>query len=207
MKTFFRTGILFLLLILTATTFAQDRRLIEVPGGGINDPRANSEANACFIGGALAGLCSDVDLNGNGVIESSDRLAMWRYGWFLIRYNKGTMTSGQFLEGVTGLVSNDVINQTAPGVIPPPTPVSVSRPGAGCRAVSAEYYVNFGTQTLLALRSPVYLDANCTVGAPALVTLPLVFGVSKSAADEICRDAGYINATATIIGDGLRVCN
>ena len=54
-----------------------------------NDPGFNENANACFEGGSMAGVCDNLDVDGDEDVDEHDRNWMWRCGWYLIRVELG----------------------------------------------------------------------------------------------------------------------
>jgi hypothetical protein len=78
---------LLITLLSTGITFAQ-----EPTTPGENDPNTNLSANACFVGGALAGKCAATDLDKDGQIAQWEIAYMYTGGWYLIRFQAGIYT-------------------------------------------------------------------------------------------------------------------
>lgn len=64
-----------------------------------NDPRVNPEANSCFEGGILAGVCDTTDVDNDGDTDSFDSAWAWRCGWYHIRVEYGIYPE-EILNGV-----------------------------------------------------------------------------------------------------------
>lgn len=73
-------------LFITLLVSAQESHPVIEFAEGINDPRVNDSANACYYGGTLSGLCNTTEVNEDKVIDDLDRNWMWTAGWYLIRY-------------------------------------------------------------------------------------------------------------------------
>ena len=78
---------------------------------GINDPRVNDLANACYFGGTLSGKCNTTDVNSDKVVDSYDRDWMWNAGWHLIRYEYNVIIREDFDEGYFPLLEPDAIHR------------------------------------------------------------------------------------------------
>lgn len=74
-------AVLIITLLSTGISFAQ-----EPTNPSENDPNTNPSANACFVGGALAGKCHTTDLDRDGQIEPWEIAYMYNGGWYLIRF-------------------------------------------------------------------------------------------------------------------------
>lgn len=88
-------SILFVLLSVVALAYAQ-----EAP----NDPSVNEEANACYTGGSMEGLCGTTDHDGNGVVDDYESEWDFRCGWYLIRYQYHMIGSGNMPEDCRSLL-------------------------------------------------------------------------------------------------------
>ena len=54
-----------------------------------NDPNDNKDANACFEGGTLGGICDVTDADRDGDLDQQDKDWLWTCGWDLIRVEYG----------------------------------------------------------------------------------------------------------------------
>jgi len=89
-KRLFVLVLLLLLFCLAVASFAQTN----------NDPNFNEDANACFEGGTLAGVCNVTDADRDGDVDESDIEWMWTCGWYLIRADYGLIDRADIpLEG------------------------------------------------------------------------------------------------------------
>ena len=73
-----------------------------------NNPLVNEDANACYEGGAFAGMCDKLDVDEDGDADSFDSEWCWNCGWYYIRveYN---MFPPEVLDGVCKEVPPPVV--------------------------------------------------------------------------------------------------
>lgn len=71
-----------------------------------NDPLINEDANACFIGGSMVGICGDSDL-------------LWNAGWYLIRFERGIITRDQVPDQFKWVLPKEAIETETPIEKPP----------------------------------------------------------------------------------------
>ena len=76
-----------------------------------NDPGINPDANACFAGGSLAGICDRIDVDRDGDIDQDDIDWMFRCGWFLIRVELGYFPASVLDEVCYDLVAVVIIQE------------------------------------------------------------------------------------------------
>ncbi|HEX2623463.1 MAG TPA: hypothetical protein VHL11_25050, partial [Phototrophicaceae bacterium] len=88
MKKVLLMPVIVLLVMLVHPVFANG---VGVDDGLPNDPNVNDQANACYDGGTLEGVCSVTDVNGDKEITQQDIDWMWTAGWYLIRYQYGLL--------------------------------------------------------------------------------------------------------------------
>ena len=58
-----------------------------------NNPNDNNDANACFEGGTLAGVCDRTDADRDIDVDQQDKDWLWTCGWYLIRVEYGIFDS------------------------------------------------------------------------------------------------------------------
>lgn len=117
-----------LLLIVLIVLFAVLIVQAEDDAGNINDPGENERANACYEDGSLANQC-DTDWE-------------WHCGWYLIRFESGSLSHDTFPEWCESLL--------------PPLPSS-----DGCYPY-LDAYLFFGEGNFLPSGAPIYSDSFCT---------------------------------------------
>jgi hypothetical protein len=99
-------------MVITLVVSAQESYpALEFVSGGINDPRVNESANACYYGGTLAGKCNTTDVNADKVIDNYDRDWMWQAGWHLIRFEYNFFNRENFDEAYIPLLQPDPIHR------------------------------------------------------------------------------------------------
>lgn len=54
-----------------------------------NNPLYDPDANACFPGGAFAGMCDKLDVDDDGDADRFDSEWCWKCGWYYIRVEYG----------------------------------------------------------------------------------------------------------------------
>ena len=86
---------------------------IEFIAEGVNDPRVNPIANACYFGGTLSGLCNTTDVNGDKVINALDRDWMWNAGWHLIRFEYNVFTREEIEPAYASIIPLDFVHRIA----------------------------------------------------------------------------------------------
>lgn len=94
MKSKFALLCLFVLLfgVVSIVSVAQDN----------NNPLYNPDANACFPGGAFAGMCDTLDVDDDGDADSFDSEWCWKCGWYYIRVEYGIFPQ-EVLYGICGV--------------------------------------------------------------------------------------------------------
>lgn len=99
-------------LLITLVVSAQESHpAIEFNPDGVNDPRVNTSANACYFGGTLSGKCNTTDVNADKVINAYDRNWMWQAGWHLIRYEFNMIFREDFDEAYFSILEPDSIHR------------------------------------------------------------------------------------------------
>jgi len=98
-------------ILITFVVSAQESHPAIEFADGVNDPRVNDDANACYFGGTLSGKCNTTDVNGDKVVDSYDRDWMWQAGWHLIRYQYNVVIREDFEPTYQTLLEPDSIHK------------------------------------------------------------------------------------------------
>lgn len=99
-------------IFITLVVSAQESHpVIEFVSGGINDPRVNTSANACYYGGTLSGKCNTTDVNSDKIIADYDRNWMWQAGWHLIRFEYDLVSREEFDPAYISILTPDYIHK------------------------------------------------------------------------------------------------
>jgi len=112
MKPLIHLAIILILLMVAGLVSAQEADLYpleEAIPAGVNDPRFNENANACYIGGTMSGKCNNTDVNDDNVIDDFDRDWMWTAGWHRIRYDFGLTPSDSFDNAYETVLPEDAV--------------------------------------------------------------------------------------------------
>lgn len=112
MKTIRYCMVILGILLLGVVTSAQESDvIIEFIPQGINDPRVNEIANACYFGGSLSGKCDITDVNDDNIVTDFDRDWMWQAGWHLIRWQYNLVERSDFEPTYQDLLPPDLIRR------------------------------------------------------------------------------------------------
>ncbi len=133
--------------------------------GNVNDPAENDRANACYEDGSLAGKC-DTDWE-------------WTCGWYLIRFEYGSISREEFPGGCASLLPPIIEDE----------PDTALPSGPGCQLFTGSYVLFTGN--FLAAGATTYSDATCLT--PSGITLvPSVYAPGGvAAATVICNNHGF----------------
>jgi hypothetical protein len=147
-----------------------------------NDPNVNADANACYTGGTLAGRCTGVDSNGDGVISDDEVRFAWVAGWYLIRFQAGIIARADFPSQYAYLLPQDAgfpqcFDSTLDGY--------------------ADYELLAPINTLLNAQARLSTDGTCT--GTVSYALTLVTAPDNTSATTLCNNLGVTN-----VDPGLR---